>query len=75
MDFRITSEEFPICVPSEMTPLQEVFCHIVSHLILLQSLDFAIPPFIYCFCLKTHRYPCALYTPVTTKPGIRTAVI
>lgn len=75
MDFRLTSEEFPNCVPSEMAPLQEVFCHFASHSILLQSLDFAISSFIYCFYLTKPRYPCALYTPVTTKPEIRAAVI
>lgn len=60
MDFRLTSEEFPNRAPSEMTPLQEVFCHIVSHLILLQSLDLVMLSFIYYVYLKTHRHPCAL---------------
>lgn len=46
MDFRLNSEEFQNHVPSKMTPLQKVFCPFVSHLILLQYLDFAIPSFI-----------------------------
>lgn len=47
MDFRLTSKEFPNRAPSEMTPLQEVFCHYVSHLTLLQTLGSTIPSFIY----------------------------